>query len=184
MRDRITAWMAIAFFAAALVLPLLALGAGLVSWNWRTASLQWSGRYRLWVGLVGAVGTFGACFALGVVVALQIESPVWIEVLIPFVSSIGYSVFNIIPLPIDDVVVSIGAAVVSYLLALKRYEGLTRWVLAPTVVAAVYTAVGEFVPGPVDELAAGAGAAILSSVVARVASRRASQKTNPERKAQ
>ena len=95
--------------------------------------------------------------------------------MLPFLSSIGYSVLNIIPLPIDDAVVSIGGALVSYGMAAKRYEKISRWTLAPTVMAAIYTLLGEFVPGPVDELAVGAIAAIASSIIAGVSSRRAAK---------
>jgi hypothetical protein len=173
MKDRILAWLSIVFFAAALILPLLSLGAGLVTWDWERASLGWSEHYNLWVGVAAAIGVFACCFALGIVLALRVKAPIWPEILLPFASGIGYSVLNIIPLPIDDAVVSIGGALVSYGMAAKRYEGLTKWAMAPTVTAAIYTLVGEFVPGPVDELAVGAAAAIVSSIIAGVSSRRA-----------
>jgi hypothetical protein len=176
MKDRILAWLSILFFAAALVLPLLSLGAGLITWDWETASFGWSERYNLWVGAAAAIAAFAVCFTLGIVLALRVDRPVWPEILLPFATSIGYSVLNIIPLPIDDVVVSIGGALVSYGMAAKRYEAMSKWALAPTVTAALYTLVGEFVPGPVDELAVGAVAAVASSIIAGVSSRRAGKR--------
>lgn len=178
MRDRIIAWLSILFFAAALILPLLGLGAGLVTWNWETASLDWNRGYNLWVGLGVALATFAFCFTLGIVLALRVRKPVWPEILLPFVSSMGYSVLNIIPLPIDDAVVSIVGALASYGMAAKRYEGLSKWTLAPPVTAALYTVVGEFVPGPLDELAVGAVAALASSIIAGVTSGRAKKQVS------
>jgi hypothetical protein len=176
MKDRILAWLSIAFFVAALILPLLSLGAGLVAWDWETASLKWSEHYNLWVGVGAAIVAFALCFTFGIVLALRVDRPVWPEIVLPFLSGIGYSVLNIIPLPIDDVVVTIGGALVSYGMAAKRYQGLSKWALAPTVTAAIYTIVGEFVPGPVDELAVGAVAAVASSIIAGVSSKRAENK--------
>jgi len=176
MKDRILAWFSIVFFVAALVLPLLGLGAGLITWDWKTASLGWSRQYNLWVGIAAALAAFVLCFTAGILLALRVDRPIWPEILLPFVASIGYSVLNIIPLPIDDAVVSIGGALVSYGMATKRYERMSKWALAPTVAAAIYTLLGEFVPGPVDELAVGAVAAIASSIIAGTSSKRAAQK--------
>jgi hypothetical protein len=176
MKDRITAWLAILFFLAALILPLLSLGAGLITWDWKTASFGRSRQYNLWVGVAAAIGAFAFCFAFGLVLALRVERPTWPEILLPFATSIGYSVLDIIPLPIDDVVISIGGALASYGMAVKRYDQMSKWALAPTLAAALYTVVGEFVPGPVDELTVGAVAALASSIIAGVSSRRATQK--------
>ena len=180
MRDRIFAWLAIAFFLAALILPLLSLGAGLITWDWETASLGWSRQYNLWVGVSAATVAFVFCFAFGLVLALRVKRPVWPEILLPFLTSIGYSVLNIIPLPIDDALVSVGGALASYAMAAKRYQNMSKWALAPTLGAALYTLVGEFVPGPVDELAVGAVAAVASSIIAGVSSRRAAQKSSAQ----
>jgi hypothetical protein len=176
MKDRILAWFSIVFFAAALILPLLSLGAGLITWDWETASFGWSQRYNLWVGIATAIAAFALCFTAGILLALRVDRPIWPEILLPFVASMGYSVLNIIPLPIDDAVVSIGGALVSYGMATKRYERMSKWALAPTVAAAIYTLLGEFVPGPVDELTVGAVAAIASSIIAGTSSKRAAQK--------
>ena len=176
MKDRILAWLSVVFFAAALVLPLLGLGAGLITWDWETASFGWSQRYNLWVGIGAAIAAFALCFTAGILLALRVDRPIWPEILLPFVASIGYSVLNIIPLPIDDAVVSIGGALVSYVMATKRYERMSKWALAPTVTAAIYTLLGEFVPGPMDELAVGAVAAIASSIIAGASSKRAAQR--------
>jgi hypothetical protein len=173
MKDRIIAGLSILFFAAALILPLLSLGAGLITWDWESASLGWSQEYNLWVGVSAAIIAFAACFTLGIVLALRVDRPVWPEILLPFATSIGYSVLNIIPLPIDDVVVSIGGALASYGMAAKRYAQMSKWALAPTMAAALYTVLGEFVPGPVDEVVVGAVAALASSVIVGVSSRRA-----------
>lgn len=176
MRDRMFAWLAIVFFLAALILPLLSLGAGLVTWDWERASFGWSRQYNLWVGVSAAIAAFAICFAFGLVLALRVKRPTWPEILLPFLTSIGYSVLNIIPLPIDDVVVSIGGALASYAMAAKRYPNMSKWTLAPTLAAALYTLAGEFVPGPVDELAVGALAAVASSIIAGVSSRRAANR--------
>jgi hypothetical protein len=81
-----------------------------------------------------------------------------------------------IPLPIDDALVAVGGALVSYSMAAKRYASLSKWAMAPTLAAALYTLAGEFVPGPVDEVVVGTVAAVLSSVIAGVSSRRAETK--------
>ena len=61
--------MSVCFFAAALILPLLSLGAGLITWDWESASLGWSQEYNLWVGVSAAIVAFAACFTLGIVLA-------------------------------------------------------------------------------------------------------------------
>jgi hypothetical protein len=175
MKDRIIAWLAIAFFLAALILPLLSLGAGLVTWDWRTASFGWSKRYNLWVGVAAAIAAFALCFAFGLVLALRVDRPIWPEILLPFATGIGYSVLNIIPLPIDDVIVSVGGALASYGMAAKRYERISRWAMVPALAAALYTIAGEFIVGPVDELLVGAVAAVASSIIAGVSSRQAAR---------
>lgn len=176
MKDRILAWLAILFFLSALILPLLSLGAGLITWDWETASLGWSPYYNLWVGVAAAIAAFAVCFTLGLLLALRVQRPIWPEILLPFATGIGYSVLNIIPLPIDDAVVSIGGALASYSMATRRYDQVSKWAMAPTLAAALYTVAGEFVVGPVDELVVGAVAAVASSVIAGVSSRRAAKK--------
>jgi hypothetical protein len=180
MRDRIFAWLAIAFLLGALILPLLSLGAGLLTWDWKSASFGWSEHYNLWVGIAAAVLAFAFCFGFGLFLALRVHRPIWPEILLPFATGIGYSVLNIIPLPIDDAVVSIGGALASYSMAAKRYEQMSRWAVAPTLAAALYTIAGEFVPGPVDEVAVGAIAAIASSIIAGVSARRAAKEDAAE----
>ena len=120
-----------------------------------------------------AAGLFALCFVLGVLFALLVREPHWVEILTPFVSGILYSVLNLIPLPFDDVLVAIAGAVTSYTMALKRYTDAPKWIVAPPLAAAVYTLFGEFIPGPVDELAVSFLAAIISSIGAAASTRRA-----------
>ena len=175
MKDRVFAWSAIVFFAAALVLPALGLGAGLVAWDRDNATLVLAEQYNVRLALAAAIALFVACFGLGILLALRVEKPAWIEILLPFAASMGYSVLNFIPLPVDDAVVALGGALTSYAMAARRFEGLSRWTMAPTVAAALYTLAGEFVPGPIDEAAVGLVAAIASAVIAELSSRRAAK---------
>jgi hypothetical protein len=162
MRDRITGYLAFLCFALALILPLgllLATGAG---WN------EWDVR----AGILAAGVALVLCFVLGIVLALRVRAPTWLEIVTPFLAGMAYSAANLIPFPLDDAVAAVAGAVVSYVLTLKRYAAAPRWILAPPLAAALYTLVGEFVPGPVDELAVGLAAAIVSSVAAGLSARR------------
>jgi hypothetical protein len=166
MKDRIKGYLSILFFALALILPLallLATGVGWLRLSWKT-------------GVVAAVSALVVCFVLGIVLALRVQAPTWLEIATPFLAGLVYSVANLIPLPIDDVLATLAGAGVSYTLALKRYTAAPRWIIAPPLAAALYTLVGELVPGPVDELAVGLVAAIVSSVVAGMSARRARAK--------
>jgi hypothetical protein len=175
MKDRVKGYLAFLFFILALVLPLIGLLAGGVRWDWEQSSFvlkEWN-----WgVSILVAAITFVVCFALGIVFALRVQKPVWIDILLPFASGIVYSIANVIPLPIDDVLVAGTGAITSYVLALRRYTAAPKWIVAPPLAAALYTLVGEMVPGPVDELAVSALAAIVSSVAAGVATRKAQKK--------
>jgi hypothetical protein len=162
MRDRITGYLALLSFALALILPLallLATGVGWIEWDVRA-------------GMIAAGVALALCFVLGIVLALHVRAPTWLEILAPFLAGIAYSAANLIPFPVDDALAAVVGAVVSYVLTLKRYAAAPRWILAPPLAAALYTLVGEFVPGPVDELAVGLAAAIVSSVVAARSRRR------------
>ena len=175
MQDRIKGYLSILFFILALVLPLVSLIAGGIEWDWEQGSFalkEWDWR----ISVLAAAIAFALCFALGIVFALWVRRPAWIEILLPFVSGIVYSVTNVIPLPFDDILVAGAGAITSYVLAMRRYTAAPKWIVAPPLVAAGYTLVGEFVPGPVDELAVSALAAIVSSVVAGVSTRRAQAK--------
>jgi hypothetical protein len=180
MKDRIKGYLAILFFALALVLPLIGLLAGGVRWDWEQGSLAlkaWDWR----VSILVAVATFAVCFALGTAFALWVRRPAWPEILLPFASGIAYSITNVIPLPFDDVLVAVAGALTSYVMTLRRYKAAPKWIVAPPLAAALYTLVGEFIPGPVDELAVSTLAAIVSSVAAARSGRRAKAKGDPQR---
>ena len=172
MQDRIKGYLSILFFILSLILPLISLLAGGLQWDWDQSTFvlkEWDWR----VSILAAAITFVLCFALGIVFALRVQKPTWLDILMPFVSGIVYSVSNVIPLPFDDALVVGTGAITSYVMALRRYTAAPRWIIAPPLAAAVYTLLGDFVPGPVDELAVSALAAIVSSVVAGVSARRA-----------
>jgi hypothetical protein len=175
MRDRIKGYLALFFFALALILPLISLLAGGIRWDWERASFvtqEWDWR----VSLLAASITFLLCFALGTGFALRVRKPVWLEILLPFASGILYSVTNVIPFPVDDALISVAGAIASYVMTLRRFADAPKWIVAPPLAAALYTLVGEFIPGPVDELAVSALAAIISSAVASRSARRAKSK--------
>jgi hypothetical protein len=159
-------YLSIFFFALALILPLIGGAIGWAGWEFK-------------VGVIAATILFALCFVLGVLFALLIKEPAWVEILMPFASGIFYSVLNLVPLPFDDVLVAIAGAVTSYTMALKRYTDAPRWIVAPPLAAAVYTLFGEFIPGPVDELAVSLLAAIISSVGAAASTRRAGAEEPP-----
>ena len=160
MKDRIKSYLSIFFFALALILPLIGGFIGWAGWEFK-------------VGVSVAAMLFAVCFVLGVLFALLVREPHWFEILTPFASGILYSVLNLIPLPFDDILVAVAGAVASYVIALKRYADAPKWIIAPPLVAAIYTVFGEFIPGPVDELAVSLLAAAISSAAAAASSRRA-----------
>jgi hypothetical protein len=177
MKDHIKAWLALLFFALALILPLFSLATGWLAWDGRRLSIDWpewnwrtlafeGTRWDWRIGVSAAAFTFAVCFVLGLWLALRVDAPNWAEILLPFATGIGYSVLNVIPLPFDDFLVTAAGAVASYTMALKRYTDAPRWIIAPPLVAAAYTLLGEFIPGPVDELAVSMVAALISSFAA------------------
>jgi hypothetical protein len=152
MNDRKKSCLSCSLLLAAGLLPLLALGIGrLASGDWQT-------------GLYAMVITFAVLVLAAIVLMLTIRRPsAWIASL-PFAAGLVYTLIpNPIPIPIDAVLAVLIGGLVSYLLALRRWPRLPRWVAIPMLLCCLYNIIGGFIPGPLDEIIAyamilGAGA--------------------------
>jgi len=140
MSDRVKIFLALLFFIAAIVLPLIGLGIGWVNWDVET-------------GLVLMGVTFMAFFILGGVTLYRLEDLNWLTVSLPYLFGLGYTLSpDLIPLGGDDAAVTAVGSVMAYLLALRKDPRTPKWIIVPLLLAAGYTLIGGPIPGGVDEL--------------------------------
>ena len=154
MNDRRKSCLSILFFLFALMLPLVSLFAGWIGWDLKT-------------GVLAGLITFALFFILGGIFATLTEEPSLLEVSLPFIAGVLYSVVNFLPLPFDDVIVACAGAILSSALFLRSYTNAPNWVVIPLIVSALYTLVGEFIPGPVDEILVGIISLGTTAIVAK-----------------
>ena len=140
MSDRVKIVLAVLLFVSALILPLIGLGVGWVSWDFET-------------GLYIMVGTFFAFFILGSVILFRVQDLSWITVSLPYLFGMGYSLSpDLIPLGGDDAAVTAVGSIMAYLLALRKDPRTPKWIIIPLLLAAVYALIGGPIPGGIDEL--------------------------------
>jgi hypothetical protein len=161
MNDRTKLFIAIVFFLAALVLPLIGLGLG-----WYYHDLQ--------TGLLIMFGAFLALFILGGLTLAQVRDLNWLTVSLPYLLSLGYTLSpDLIPLGADDAAVTALGSLMTYALALRKDPNTPRWIIVPLLAAAVYVFFGGFIPGGIDELVVN----LLAIAVAAAGANRASQES-------
>lgn len=140
MSDRLKIFLALVFFIAAIVLPLMGLGIGWVNWDIETGLV-----------LMGVI--FLAFFILGGVTLYQLEDLSWLTVSLPYLFGLGYTLSpDLIPLGGDDAAVTAVGSVMAYLLALRKDPRTPKWIIIPLLLAAGYTLIGGPIPGEIDEL--------------------------------
>jgi len=140
MSDRVKIFLALLFFVAAIVLPLIGLGIGWVNWDVETGLV-----------LMGVI--FMAFFILGGVTLYRLENLNWLTVSLPYLFGLGYTLSpDLIPLGGDDAAVTAVGSVMAYLLALRKDPRTPKWIIVPLLLAAGYTLIGGPIPGGIDEL--------------------------------
>lgn len=140
MSDRLKIFFALVLFISALVLPLVGLGVGWYNWDVET-------------GLVIMTILFFFVFVLGGVVLLRVKELNWLTVSLPYLFGVGYTLSpDLIPLGVDDAIVTVTGSLVAYVLALHKDPRTPRWIIIPLLLAAVYMFFGGTIPGGIDEL--------------------------------
>jgi hypothetical protein len=124
----------------ALVLPPLALLIGWIGWTFK-------------IGAIAGLATFAACLVGGGTSLSMVRNITWVHISIPFLLGCIYSLLpDAIPIPIDDAAAVGAGAIVSLLLAWRKYESVPAAATLSLLAAAAYTLVGDLIPGPADEL--------------------------------
>jgi len=158
MSDKLKTVLALLFFVAALIMPLVG---GI--WGW------W--RWDLMTGFWIVLGTFAVFFAIGVLIIWSVRDLSWLTTSLPFMFGGLYTIIPDFPLQVDDAAVTATGALLSYALALRKNAGTPKWVIVPLLIAAGYTLIGGPIPGPVDELAVDLVALLVSGIGARQANK-------------
>ena len=140
MDDRRKTCLAGVFFISTFVMPLIALAAGWIGWDFKT-------------GVIAALIAFGVFFVLTGVMLVLVRVPSWFTVSLPFTFGMLYSVLpDFIPGPFDDAAAVSAGALFSYVVWLRKQADVPRWTILVLLSAGLYTLVGGLIPGPIDEL--------------------------------
>ena len=140
MGDRLKIFLALVFFSAALLLPVVGLGVGWYNWDLETG---------LW--MMAAI--FVALFALGGLTLWRVQDLSWLTVTLPYLFGMGYTLSpDLIPLGGDDAAVTAVGSVIAYALALRKDPRTPKWVILPLLGGAAYIFFGGPIPGALDEL--------------------------------
>lgn len=139
MGDRIKVFFAVVLFIAALILPLVGFGIGWYYWDVESGFYLMAGVFLVLLILVGLI-------------LLRVKDLSWLTVSLPYLLSTGYTVTDIVPLGVDDAIVTALGSLMTYVLALRKDPDTPRWIIVPLLGAAVYAFFGGFIPGGLDEL--------------------------------
>ncbi|MCC6147742.1 MAG: hypothetical protein IT308_09265 [Anaerolineaceae bacterium] len=134
------ACLASVFFGMAIVLPLAALAAGWIGWDWKHGAAAG--------GIV-----FLVCVLAGGIVLVTIRRPSWAAVFLPMIFGLAYNILpDFLPGGLDDTVAMTLGALLTFLLARKKQPTLSWRALIPLLAAGLFPLIGGFIPGPIDEL--------------------------------
>ncbi len=137
--DKAKFWIAIASFAAMLILPVAAFMVGWIGWDIKK-------------GALAALIVFMMFFIFGCATLLLIKKVSPLVASLPFVVGFIYGVLPTpIPGPLDNTGVALVGALLSYALWLRRTPATPRWIVLPMLFAASYNLIGWLIPGPFDE---------------------------------
>lgn len=150
MSDRVKVVLAVLFFLAALILPLVGLLIGW--WKWDVKA-----------GILIMVGVFIVLSTIGVLILLRVKDLSWIGVYLPYIFGAAYGFLpDAVPLSIDDAATTSVGAIFSVLLAIRKQPKTPKWILLPLLVGGIYALVGGVIPGPVDEFIVNAAALLIA----------------------
>lgn len=152
MMDHTKTRLSLLAYISIFVLPPVGFLIGWVGWDIRTGFLT-----ALIIGVV--------LFLLGGIFLAGVKNLSWFSGSMPLIGATFYNIMpDFIPSPIDDTVVMVAGAMLTFTLWLRKQPETPKWVIFPLLLASLYTLVGGFIPGPVDELIVTAIAAGSSTV--------------------
>lgn len=143
MKDYHKSCLSCSLLLASAVLPFAALGIGwAITQDWQT-----SGYIML--------ATFGVLILAAFILMMTIANPSPLLASLPFALGLVYTLIpNPIPIPVDAVAASLIGAVFSYVLWLKRWPAMPRWLAWPMLLCCAFNIIGGVIPGPLDEIIA------------------------------
>jgi MFS family permease len=140
MSDRFKVGLSLFFFVGMLAFPLAALVIGWIQDGIKT-------------GLIAGLVTFAILFVLGCLVLLTVRAPSGLVASLPVIIGMLYTLLpDFLPGPFDDTIIFTGGSLLSFMLWLRRWPGMPKWIIIPLLLASFYTLVGGFIPGPFDEI--------------------------------
>lgn len=139
MTDQTKSCLSVLAYLSMIVLPIVGLLIGWIGWNIRT-------------GAVTALIIFTVFFLLGGGFLAFVKNLSWLTVGLPLFMATTYSILPNMPGSIDDTVVMIAGAMLTFVLWLRKQPETPKWIVFPLLISSFYTLVGGWLPGPVDEL--------------------------------
>lgn len=143
MSDRWKIAVALLLFAAAFLLPLIAL---LLGWNFADFG----------TGLIGAAIIFVILMGSAFILLIRVRHASVFSSSLPYLFGTIYAILpDAIIGPFDDASVLGVGMVLSYILEIRRNPQAPKWTILFPVLALIYLFFGSVFPGPVDELVVG-----------------------------
>ncbi len=140
MRDQTKTRLSVLAYFSMIILPAVGFLIGWIGWNIRT-------------GIVTALILFSVFFLLGSVFLIFVNNLSWFTVSLPLIGATIYTILpNFLPGPIDDTIVMIAGAMLTFTLWLRKQPETPKWIIFPLLMASLYTLVADFIPTKVDDL--------------------------------
>ena len=150
MNDKAKIYLAILAFITALIFPLVGLLVGW--WKWDVTT-----------GILLMAGIFVAFSLIGSVILLRVRDLNWSGVFLPYIFGAIYSIFpDAVFLSLDDAAATSVGALFSFVLAIRKYPGIPKWMFIPLIAAGIYAVFGGAIPGPLDEFLIDASALLIA----------------------
>jgi hypothetical protein len=164
MSDKVKTVLAVGFFVASLIFPLIGL---LYGW-WKSDAVT---------GLIFMTITFMVLSITGGFLLISVKDLSWTTVYLPYIFGAVYGFMpDAIPFSVDDAAATTAGAIFSFALSMKKESKTPRWIFIPLLIAGIYTLLGGFIPGFLDEFIVDLLALILAWVGTRQKNRNTSEK--------
>ncbi len=122
---------------------------------WIALAIGWAAGKNWQSGAEAMLITFAVLFLAVGILLLTVRQPTALSASLPFVGALLYTLIpNPVPVPIDAFLAMLAGSLFSYVLWIKRWPALPRWVIGPMLLCSAYNLVGGFIPGPFDEIIA------------------------------
>jgi len=155
MSDKVKTALAVLFFVASLIFPLVGMFYG---W-WKSDVVM---------GLVLMTSTFMLLSITGAFFLFRVKDLSWTTVYLPYIFGTVYGFMpDAIPFSADDAAATTAGAIFSFALAVKKDNRTPRWIFIPLIIAGIYALIGGFIPGFLDEFVVDLLALILAWIGTR-----------------